>query len=149
MTVVVGVDNSAASRMALRLAWQEARWRQQPLVAVTAYEPPLGTPGGGFPAAAMRTDSEERATAETTLRDTLHDELGDQAGQAGLRVSGGVAGRVIIDTARQTNAQLIILAARAGKSVVPGTVSHYVLLKSKCPVTIVPGESAEAESRPG
>jgi nucleotide-binding universal stress UspA family protein len=130
--------------MALRLASQEARWRQQPLIAVTAYEAPLGTPSGGFPAATKHTDSEERATAETALRDTLHDELGDQAGQADLRVSAGLAGRVIIDTARQTNAQLIILAARAGKSVVPGTVSHYVLLKSKCPVTIVPGDSAEA-----
>ena len=144
MTVVVGVDDSAASRMAQRLASQEARWRQQPLIAVTAYEPPLGTPSGGFPAATMHTDSEERATAETALRDTLHDELGDQAGQADLRVSAGLAGRVIIDAAHQANAQLIILAARAGKPVVPGTVSHYVLLKSKCPVTIVPGDSAEA-----
>jgi nucleotide-binding universal stress UspA family protein len=148
MTVVVGVDNTAASRMALRLASQEARWRQQPLIAVTAYEPPLGTPSGGFPAATMHTDSEERTTAETALRDAVHDELGDQAGQADLRVSAGLAGRVIIDTARQTNAQLIILAARAGKSVVPGTVSHYVLLKSKCPVTIVPTESADAPPRP-
>jgi nucleotide-binding universal stress UspA family protein len=148
MTVVVGIDNSAASRAALRLASQEARWRQEPLVAVSAYEPPLGNPAGGFPAGAMRTDSEDRATAETALRDTVHDELGDQAGQADLRVSAGLAGRVIIETARQTNAQLIILAARSGKPVVPGTVSHYVLLKSKCPVTIVPTESAEAQSRP-
>jgi nucleotide-binding universal stress UspA family protein len=144
MTVVVGVDNSAASRLALRLASQEAHWRKQPLIAVTAYDPPLGTPGGGFPAATKHTDSEQRETAETALRDTVHNELGDQAGQADLRVSAGLAGRVIIDTARQTNAQLIILAARAGKSVMPGTVSHYVLLKSKCPVTIVPGESPEA-----
>jgi nucleotide-binding universal stress UspA family protein len=148
MTVVVGIDNSAASRAALRLASQEARWRQEPLVAVSAYEPPLGNPAGGFPAGAMRTDSEDRATAETALRDTVHDELGDQAGQADLQVSAGLAGRVIIDTARQTDAQLIILAARAGKSVVPGTVSHYVLLKSKCPVTIVPTEGAEAQSQP-
>ena len=63
-------------------------------------------------------------------------------------MSAGLAGRVIIDTARQTNAQLIILAARAGKSVVPGTVSQYVLLKSKCPVTIVPSESQEGQARP-
>ena len=145
MTVVVGVDNSAASRIALRLGAQEARWRQSPLIAVTAYEPPLGTPGGGFPAATMHTASEERETAESALRDAVHDELGDQAGQADLRVSAGLAGRVIIETARQTNAQLIILAARAGKSVVPGTVSQYVLLKSKCPVTIVPSESQESQ----
>ena len=41
MTVVVGVDNSAAARAALRLAAQEARWRQVPLVVVSAYEAPL------------------------------------------------------------------------------------------------------------
>ena len=53
MTVVVGIDNSEASKAALRLAAQEARWRQAPLVAVSAYEPPLG-PVGGFPGAAMQ-----------------------------------------------------------------------------------------------
>ena len=49
---VVGVDNSEASKAALRLAAQEARWRQAPLVAVSAYELPIG-PAGGFPGAAM------------------------------------------------------------------------------------------------
>ena len=39
MTVVVGVDGSPRSRAALRLAAQEAQWRQVPLVAVSAYEP--------------------------------------------------------------------------------------------------------------
>ena len=63
MTVVVGVDNSAASKAALRLAAQEARWRQAPLVAVTAYEAPI-RPVGGYPAAAKHTEGEQRATAE-------------------------------------------------------------------------------------
>jgi nucleotide-binding universal stress UspA family protein len=45
MTVVVGVDGSPPSRTALRLAAQEARCRQVPLIAVSAYEPPLGKPG--------------------------------------------------------------------------------------------------------
>ena len=37
VTVVVGVDYSEASKEALRLAAQEARWRQAPLIAVSAY----------------------------------------------------------------------------------------------------------------
>jgi nucleotide-binding universal stress UspA family protein len=45
---------------------------------------------------------------------------------------------VIVETAHQTHAQLVVLAARTGMAVVPGTVSQYVLLKSRCPVTIVP-----------
>jgi nucleotide-binding universal stress UspA family protein len=39
MTVVVGVDDSAASRAALRLAAQEASWRKAPLVAVSPEQP--------------------------------------------------------------------------------------------------------------
>jgi nucleotide-binding universal stress UspA family protein len=139
VTVVVGVDESAASRAALRQAAQEARWRHAALVAVTVYEPSLGAPTGGYPIVASHTDSEKRATAESTLRDTVRKELGDQDVQIDLRVSGGLAGRVIIDTARQTAAQLIVLAAGPGKSVVPGTVSHHVLLKAECPVMVVPG----------
>ncbi len=38
------------------------------------------------------------------------------------------------------DAQLVVLAARTGMAVMPGTVSQYVLLKSHCPVTIVPRE---------
>ena len=138
MTVVVGVDGSERSRVALQLAAQEAHWRQVPLVAVSAYEPPLGTPKGGFPVAALHTADEERATAESTLRDTVSEELGDQAGQTDLRVSAGLAGHVIVETARQTNAELIVLAASPGKSMLPGSVSQYVLLKAECPLMLVP-----------
>jgi nucleotide-binding universal stress UspA family protein len=145
MTVVVGVDNSAAARAALRLAAQEARWRQVPLVAVTAYEPPLG-PVGGYPIAAKHTEEEQRATAEAALRATIDDELGDQAGQADLRISEGLAGRVIIEAAREAKAELIVLAARPGRTVVPGTVSQYVLLKARCPVTVVPVEDTDEKT---
>lgn len=145
MTVVVGVDSSESSREALRIAAQEARCRQASLVAVTAYEPPVGTPVGGYPVTALRTSEEERATAESELRKTVSHELGDQADETDLRVSEGLAGRVIVETARQTQAQLIVLAASPGRSVLPGTVSHYVLSKAECPVTIVPGDRKNAE----
>ena len=144
MTVVVGVDNSETGKSALRLAAQEARWRQVPLIAVSVYEPPIG-PVGGFPGSAMHTEGEQRATAEAELRATVDKELGDQARQTELRVSAGLAGRVIIETARQTHAELVVLAGRAGMAVVPGSVSHQVLLKSRCPVTIVPHDSQDEE----
>jgi nucleotide-binding universal stress UspA family protein len=149
MTVVVGVDNSPASRAALELAAQEARWRQAPLVAVSAFEPPLGTAVGGYPAAAMHTEGEQKATAESELRAAVDDTLAGQGIQADLRVSAGLAGRVIIETARQTHAQLVVLAAHPARSVLPGTVSQYVLLKARCPVTIVPAEDKEDEQDSG
>ena len=67
-----------------------------------------------------------------------------QAGQH-LARSAGLAGRVIVETARQTHAQLVVLAAWTGMAVVPGTVSQYVLLKSHCPVTIVPHDGKDEE----
>jgi nucleotide-binding universal stress UspA family protein len=144
MTVVVGVDNSPASKAALRLAAQEARWRQAPLVAVSAFEPPLGPPGG-FPAAAMQTEGQQRDVAEAELRETVSTELGDQAAGANLRIAAGLAGRVIVETARETHAQLVVLAARPGRPSVPGTVSQYVLLKVRCPVTIVPADEDDSD----
>jgi nucleotide-binding universal stress UspA family protein len=44
---------------------------------------------------------------------------------------------VIIEAAREAQAELIVPAAHPGRSEVPGTVSQYVLLKARCPVTIV------------
>jgi len=78
MTVIVGVDSSEASKAALWLAAQEARWRQASLVAVSAYELPL-SPVGGFPGAAMHTQGEEQATAEAEL-----DALTQKVIEAGL-----------------------------------------------------------------
>ena len=138
MTVVVGVDGSPPSRTALRLAAQEARCRQVPLIAVSAYEPPLGKPAGGYPIGTLHTGDDERATTESALRDAVSKELG---GQADLRVSEGLAGHVIVETARQTHAQLIVLAASPGKPMLPGTVSQYVLHKADCPVMLVPSSS--------
>jgi nucleotide-binding universal stress UspA family protein len=142
MTVVVRVGSSKASGAALRLAAQEARWRQTPFVAVSAYEPPCGAVGG-FPGAAMHTAGEERATAEAALRATVSDELGDQTEETDLRISAGLAGRVIVETARQTHADLVVLSAQ------PGMTTEYALLKARCPVTIVPSEAAGEDRADG
>jgi nucleotide-binding universal stress UspA family protein len=73
----------------------------------------------------------------------VDDELGDQAGQADLRISQELAGRVIIEAAREAKAELIVLAARPGRTAVPGTVSQYVLLKARYPVAVVPVEDTD------
>jgi nucleotide-binding universal stress UspA family protein len=126
----------------LRLAAQEAQWRHARLVAVSAYEPPLGTPVGGYPSAAVHTAGEQKAVTESALRDTVTTELDERAADTDLRVSEGLAGRVIIETAEQTNAQLIVLAASVGKWMLPGTASQYVLFKARCPVMLVPAHDA-------
>jgi nucleotide-binding universal stress UspA family protein len=97
----------------------------------------------------MHTKGEEQATAEAELRATVDHELRDEAGQAKVRVSAGLAGQVIIEAAGEAQAELIVLAAHPGRSVVPGTVSQYVLLKARCPVTIVPDESTDDNASRG
>ena len=57
-------------------------------------------------------------------------------------MSEGLAGHVIVETTRQTHAQLIVLAASPGKPMLPGTVSQYVLYKADCPVMLVPSSSS-------
>jgi nucleotide-binding universal stress UspA family protein len=138
-TVVVGVDGSGSSRTAIRLAADEARYRDAELIAVMAYsgERALGAPAVR-PVATLRTAEDDRIVAETALRDAVFDALGDQADKVQLRTVLGLAGRKLVETAQRVNAQLIVLAGRGSASMLLGTVSQYVLRKAPCPVLVVP-----------
>jgi nucleotide-binding universal stress UspA family protein len=138
-TVVVGVDGSGSSRTAIRLAADEARYRDAELIAVMAYsgERALGAPAVR-PVATLRTAEDDRIVAETALRDAVFDALGDQADEVQLRTVLGLAGRKLVETAQRVNAQLIVLAGRGSASMLLGTVSQYVLRKAPCPVLVVP-----------
>jgi len=140
MSVVVAVDGSAESRRAIRLAWQEAAYREAALIAVTAYrsERAAGTPPVIRPVAPARTADEERMLAESGLREAVREALGQDAARVELCVAAGAAGRAIVDTARQARAELIVLASRAGSSMLPGTASQHVLRHAHCPVLIAP-----------
>jgi nucleotide-binding universal stress UspA family protein len=139
MAVVVGVDEPARSRAAIRLAAQEADYRGAELIAVMAYsgERVLGAPAAR-PVSTLSTADEEQIVAEAALRDAVFDALGDQAEKVQLRTALGLAGRRLVETAQRLNAQLIVLASRGSTSMLLGTVSQYVLRKAPCPVLVVP-----------
>jgi nucleotide-binding universal stress UspA family protein len=138
--VVVGIKETGNHRAALRLAAQEAGYRDAVLIAVMAYggNPALGSPAGR-PMATAFTAGDERLSAETALQDALADALGDQAERVERRAIPGVAGRSLVETALEADAQLLVLAGGGTASVLPGTTSQYVLRKAPCPVLIVPG----------
>ena len=142
MTVVVGVDGSAGSQAAIRLAAQEARYRTAPLLAVMAYsgERATGAPATR-PVSTLRTPADDRAATETMLQDLVHDALGGQADGGTCRTVAGVPGRALVTVAREAEAQLIVLAARGDTTVarVLGAVSQHVLRNAPCPVLVVPG----------
>jgi len=137
-TVVVAVEGGSGSRTAIKMAAQEARYRDAPLIAVMAYSGERAVAPAARPVATLRTATEERLVAESALRDAVVDALGDEADKVELRAALGLAGRNLIDTARRVNAQLIVLAGRGSTSMLLGTVSQYVLRKAPCPVLVVP-----------
>lgn len=137
--VVVAVGGSGSGRAAIQLAATEAGYRQAPLIAVTAYHAasPLGAPVGR-PVAGMRSPADEHTVAESMLGDKVVDALGDLADEAELRALPGLPGRKLVETARATNAQMIVLASGLSGSVLAGAVSQYVLRNAPCPVLVVP-----------
>lgn len=147
--VVVAVGGSGSGRAAIQLAATEAGYRQVPLIAVTAYHSasPLGAPAAR-PVAAMRTPGDEHTSAEAMLGDEVTAALGDQAGQAELRAVAGLPGRKLVETARATNAQMIVLASGLRGSVLAGAVSQYVLRNAPCPVLVVPDPPATRSTPP-
>jgi nucleotide-binding universal stress UspA family protein len=146
MTVVVGVDGSAGSHAAIRLAAQEARYRAAPLLAVMAYsgERALGAPAAR-PVSTLRTAADERAATDVVLQDIVRDALGGQADGVACRTVAGLPGRALVAVAREAGAQLVVLAARGDVAVarVLGAVSQHVLRNAPCPVLVVPDGAAE------
>src|SRR5690349_3558292 len=140
MSVVVGVDGSAACLSAIRMAAQEASYRHTELIAVMAYNGDRSARSGdGEPFGTVVRGSDERALALSSLRHVVSAALGaGQAERVQLRVVAGTAGRQILDTAREARAQLIVLATRGSVSLLLGTVSQYVLRRAPCPVLVVP-----------
>ncbi len=137
-TVVVGVRDSGRSRAAIKLAAQEARYRSATLLAVMAYstDSALGAPGGR-PLAVLHDTDAERLLAESTLRDAVVDALHDQAQGVAMQAVPGQGGHVLVDAAQRFNADLLVVAAGEG-TIIPGTVSQYVLRRAPCPVLVVP-----------
>ncbi len=118
--IIVGVHGSLGNLQALRYAADEARQRNVPLLAVTAWIPPGGdrlwaafdVGLGGVPA-------------------DLHVEP---------QVTRGETGPVLVDTADQPDDLLIIgTGRRAGLGrVLHRSVSRYCLAHARCPVLAVP-----------
>ena len=138
MTVLVGVKRSADSRAAIRLAAQEARYRDTTLIAVMAYPAQRGWSPAVRPGAERLTRADDRAVAEDLLREAVSDALGEAAGRVDHRVVADLPGRALVHLAQTVNAQIIVLATRQGIARVLGTVSQYVLRNAPCPVLTVP-----------
>jgi nucleotide-binding universal stress UspA family protein len=153
-TIVVGVDGSAGSEVALRWALAEARIRGAGVRIVHAYQRPLLPladaglgPAGGAAVAAVLPESVERlrSAAERQARGLIDEELQRVNGGAthGLDIERtaveGPTAQVLIESARGADLLVIGSRGRGGfLGLLLGSVSHQCAHHPPCPVVILP-----------
>jgi nucleotide-binding universal stress UspA family protein len=152
--IVVGVDGSPGSDVALRWAMDEARLRGSKLRVVHAYELPqtalteAGVGAAGIPAPAVmtredaeraRSDAEEQA--RRVVEGALQRAVGEAADQPEVEVATlvGSAAQTLIAAGR--DAELLVLGSRGRGGflgLLLGSVTQQCAHHPPCPVVILP-----------
>lgn len=131
--VVVGVDGSDTSRVALAWAAEYARKYELPLEAVIAWDfgPYYGYPVPDF-------DEELRNWATESIADAVRSVLGEDA-QITQRVVRGQSAPVLLEAAK--TASLLVVGTRgrgAFAGMLLGSVSQHCVSHAPCPVVVIP-----------
>jgi nucleotide-binding universal stress UspA family protein len=144
--IVVGVDQSAGARAALRFALEEARLRQATLHVVHAWQfGYLGATGleGWLPAVGGELEDFRRG-AEAALDETLKEVDAETEGLTiERRVEQGPAAAVLIDDSQ--GADLLVVGSRGHggfAQLLLGSVSQQCAQHALCPVVIVHGTAS-------
>jgi len=137
-SLLVGVDGSPGSRLALAWAANQASLVGADLVALNVWEPPLLPPVGlGSVPGGRPPDLAEEAA--TNLVKVIKEELGeDPPVRVQPRVKTGHAAQVLID--ESADAELLVVGTRgrggfAGLAL--GSVSQHAAAYAKCPVAVI------------
>ena len=136
--IVVGIDGSEGSLVALRTAATEARLRGSVLEVVVVWHPGIV---GSMPVFGVGTPVDEQLDElRRGLEGTLADEgLTETDLEVRRRVVNGHAAEVLVEASSE--AALVVVGSRghggvAGK--VLGSVSQQVVAHARCPVMVVP-----------
>jgi nucleotide-binding universal stress UspA family protein len=137
-TIVVGVDGSSGSKVALRWALQQAELTAADVEAVSVWTP--ATVVHACMPVAFAVDELAHA-AETVLLDTLVEVTGEYGRSVPIRprVLQGFPAEQLLDAAR--SAQVLVLGAPTRGTVAGlllGSVSHQCVQRATCPVLIAP-----------
>jgi nucleotide-binding universal stress UspA family protein len=151
--IVVGVDGSPHSRVAVRYALAEAARRGARVVAVRAFEMPE-TWYEGYEVIVMPGPSEVTANIESRTLGLLRavaEELGGAARDVPIEALAilGSPAKALLDRAR--DADLLVVGHRgrgALASRILGSVGLHCLLHATCPVTVVPSAATRPASEP-
>jgi nucleotide-binding universal stress UspA family protein len=140
--IIVGVDGSAHSKLALVRAAKEARLHHEPLTVLTVHQAVMGYSGGAmvYPGDLAETEKgREAAQAET---DKVLAELdGPRPESVTIKAVHGFPAEELINASGA--ADMVVLGSRGAggfKHLLMGSVSSQVAHHAHCPVLIVPAE---------
>ncbi len=139
-TIIVGIDDSANARRALRWALDHAVEGDE-VVALHVWHMP---PAGGFDATFLDPavfEEGARQVAQDVVDDVLTDEEA-AAGRVTVRVVSGHASGVLVDQGR--DADMLVMGSRGHGGfvgMVLGSVTNGVVNHAPCPVVVVPPTS--------
>ena len=139
--VVVGVDGSEESRLALRWAFEYARMTGAPVDAVTAWEIP---PSYGW--AASYDDVDLEKSARESAEEAIRSVLGEHA-PVTVRVERGHPAPILI--AASAHAQLLVVGSRghgAFADMLLGSVSQHCVHQAHCPVVVIRRPKGEPQA---
>ncbi|MYS18854.1 MULTISPECIES: universal stress protein [unclassified Streptomyces] len=142
--IVVGVDGSEPSLLALRWAARQAALTGSSVEAVMAWELPGAVGWAGLPELPADLDLEE--PARKALFEAVATALpGEQAAPLSQVVVMGNAAQAILD--RAVGAELVVVGVRGHgtfRATLLGSVSHTVTLHAPCPVVVVRGTADQS-----
>ncbi|MFD2079690.1 Nucleotide-binding universal stress protein, UspA family [Actinopolymorpha cephalotaxi] len=141
--VVVGVDGTAESRLALQWAIDEARNRALPLRIVVSHEVPA--PMRGIDDPGIDDETADVDAAVSIARDQLDPDLVSRAVVADRPAPG------ILREAEDAGAELVVVGSRsrsAVASVVLGSVSSAVAHHARCPVIVARASKEHSPAGP-
>lgn len=144
--IVVGVDGSDQSRIALARALDEARLRGGVVEAVHVWSPPVYWGGMEYGVSQLPTPTEVQDAARRRLDEVLAG-MPDDVSVEALVVEGGVASS-LIDLS--TGADLLVVGSRGRggfAGLVLGSTSHAVVGHAHCPVLVVTDQPGRVEPR--
>lgn len=137
--VVVGVDGSEGSRLALEAAAEQARRHGATLTVVTTWTQPVTAGAPGYASYQWISDADLSAVAKQQQADLLATVLGTEPSlSVEQEVVEGHPASVLVDAAR--DADLVVVGSRGHGGFVGmllGSVSQHVAAHASCPVLVV------------
>jgi nucleotide-binding universal stress UspA family protein len=142
--IVVGIDGSPSSRVALKWAVEQAERTDALVQAVIAWHYPVMLGGYAWAPVSAMEATDLREIAEKTVAETIA-EVVDPASSVPIEtvVKEGVAAQVLIDAAK--GAELLVVGCRGHggfSSALLGSVSQHCAHHSPCPIVITRGSEA-------